>query len=92
MPELPSASLMSANTSPGSVLRAARTASSRVVAIAAIPLEVISALFAPCSRATDSAAASTVGLLNREYHVSFRPPLPWMSLYEVSSSSKVVVW
>ena len=47
--------------------------------MAAIPLEVISDREAPCSRATSAAAASTVGLPNREYQVWCSPPPPWMS-------------
>lgn len=50
-----------------------------MVAIAAMPLEVISDREARWSRATSAAAASTVGLPNREYQVSCSPPVPWMS-------------
>ena len=68
-----------------------RSSVTNVVAMAAMPLAVISDRAAPCSRATSAPAASTVGLLKREYHVSRSPPVPWMSAYEVSSSSNVVV-
>ena len=69
-----------------------RSRATRVVAIAAMPLAVTRDCRAPCSRATSAAAASTVGLLNREYQVSCNPPADWMSAYDVSSNSKVVVW
>lgn len=69
-----------------------RTSVTSVVAIAAMPLAVISACGAWWSLATSAAAASTVGLLNREYQVSCSPPVPWMSSYARSSSSNVVVW
>jgi hypothetical protein len=56
-----------------------RSSVTSVVAIAAIPLAVINDRTAPCNRATSAPAASTVGLLKREYHVSRSPPVVCIS-------------
>ena len=54
---------------------------SSVVAMAAMPDDVISAASAPSSSAISAAAASTVGFAKRLYQCSARPPPSWMSRY-----------
>jgi hypothetical protein len=54
----------------------ARHSDSSVMAIAPIPLLVMTAAWPPSSRATPSAAQATVGLPNRVYQVCSNPP-PW---------------
>ncbi len=64
---------------------------SSVVAIAAIPDDVMNAASASSRRATSRAATSTVGLRNRPYQISSRPPA-WTSLYDSSSRKYVTDW